>query len=125
MDFPTQPIEVCAIPDAISEAFAIRPVKCARREDYIVFFNSEAEIAAAAPNMAKLSELDLRGVAITAPSNEYDFVVRFFAPRYGINEDPVTGSAYTQLTLLGGGVRQKSVTCKTDFETRWRGHLFR
>jgi predicted PhzF superfamily epimerase YddE/YHI9 len=41
--------------------------------------------------------LDLRGVAITARSDQYDFVSRFFAPRYGIDEDPVTGSAFTEL----------------------------
>jgi predicted PhzF superfamily epimerase YddE/YHI9 len=36
-------------------------------------------------------------VAITARSDSYEFVCRFFAPKYGINEDPVTGSAFTQL----------------------------
>ena len=45
-----------------------------------------------------LEKLDLRGVIVTAPATEYDFVARFFAPKYGIPEDPVTGSAYTQLT---------------------------
>jgi predicted PhzF superfamily epimerase YddE/YHI9 len=44
-----------------------------------------------------LQKLDLRGVIITAKSSHYDFVARFFAPKYGIPEDPVTGSAYTQL----------------------------
>lgn len=43
-------------------------------------------------------EVDLRAVAITARSTEFDFVSRLFAPKYGINEDPVTGSLYTQLT---------------------------
>jgi predicted PhzF superfamily epimerase YddE/YHI9 len=42
-------------------------------------------------------KLDLRGVIITAQSDRWDFVARFFAPKYGIFEDPVTGSAYTQL----------------------------
>ncbi len=97
MDFPAQPIEACETPDAIIEAFGHKSLKCAQREDYIVFFEHEADVAAAAPDMTKLSQLDLRGVAITAPSNEYDFVMRFFAPKYGINEDSVTGSAYTQL----------------------------
>ena len=44
-----------------------------------------------------LKKLDSRGVIITAQSSRYDFVARFFAPKYGIPEDPVTGSAYTQL----------------------------
>jgi predicted PhzF superfamily epimerase YddE/YHI9 len=45
-----------------------------------------------------LRELDLRGVIATAPGGEVDFVSRFFAPKYGIDEDPVTGSAHCELT---------------------------
>ena len=41
--------------------------------------------------------LDSRGVIITAPGNKYDFVSRAFFPKYGILEDPVTGSAHTKL----------------------------
>jgi predicted PhzF superfamily epimerase YddE/YHI9 len=41
--------------------------------------------------------LDLRGVIITAPGLDYDFVSRAFFPKYGILEDPVTGSAHTKL----------------------------
>jgi predicted PhzF superfamily epimerase YddE/YHI9 len=49
------------------------------------------------PDFELLKDLDLRGVIITSKSERYDFVTRFFAPKYGVNEDPVTGSAYTQL----------------------------
>ena len=97
MNFPAQPITLCDTPRLISEAFAASPHQCARREDHIVIFDHEGDVINAAPDMAKLAQLDLRGVAITAPSTQYDFVARFFAPKYGINEDPVTGSAYTQL----------------------------
>jgi predicted PhzF superfamily epimerase YddE/YHI9 len=97
MDFPAQPPVACDIPEPIKNSFSIEPVACLKAEDYIVVFSSEAEVSAARPKLAKLEELDLRGVAITARGSTYDFVCRFFAPRYGINEDPVTGSAYTQL----------------------------
>ena len=97
MNFPAQPIVFCETPTAINEAFAVKPGRCARREDYILIFDNEADVINAAPDMALLSQLDLRGVAITAPATQYDFVVRFFAPKCGIIEDPVTGSAYTQL----------------------------
>jgi predicted PhzF superfamily epimerase YddE/YHI9 len=50
------------------------------------------------PNFDALNKLDLRGVVVTAEGKEVDFVSRFFAPRYGINEDPVTGSAHCSLT---------------------------
>lgn len=97
MDFPTQVPEPCPTPEPIIKAFAKAPTECLKAGDYIVVFEDENSIINADPNMMHLSELDLRGVAITAPGKDYDFVTRFFAPKYGINEDPVTGSAFTQL----------------------------
>jgi predicted PhzF superfamily epimerase YddE/YHI9 len=47
--------------------------------------------------MTALSSLDCRGVIVTAPGDDSDFVSRFFAPRVGIPEDPVTGSAHSAL----------------------------
>ena len=49
------------------------------------------------PDYALLCQLDLRGVIVTAPGDDTDFVSRFFAPKYGIPEDPVTGSAHCEL----------------------------
>jgi PhzF family phenazine biosynthesis protein len=97
MDFPSQPPASCPTPEEIQHAFKSRPVDCLKSEDYIVVFENEDEVAFAQPDFNALSKLDLRGVAITAKSSRYDFVSRFFAPKYGINEDPVTGSAFTQL----------------------------
>lgn len=97
MDFPSRPPKECEPPAALSDAFEQQPFRCLKGEDYIVVFETEQEVLAAAPNLSKLSELDLRGVAITAKADTYDFVTRFFAPKFGIDEDPVTGSAFTQL----------------------------
>lgn len=97
MDFPAQPPDVCELPDALYQAFGVMPVACLKSEDYLVVFDDEKAVAAAAPDMSRLKGLDLRGVIITARSDAYDFVVRFFAPNVGVDEDPVTGSAYTQL----------------------------
>ena len=97
MDFPAQPPQPCTTPKEIIAAFGRQPVACLKAEDYIVVFDDERFVREAKPDMRALAQLDLRGVAITAPSKEYDFVTRFFAPRYGIDEDPVTGSAFTQL----------------------------
>jgi len=60
-------------------------VECLKSEDYIVVFENEEQIRSAAPDIFLLSELDLRGVIITAAGSEYDFVTRFFAPKYGIH----------------------------------------
>jgi PhzF family phenazine biosynthesis protein len=97
MDFPAQPPVACDIPEEIIQAFNIAPVECLRSEDLIVVFENEIDIESADPDFEPLKKLDLRGVIITATSKHYDFVARFFAPKYGIPEDPVTGSAYTQL----------------------------
>jgi len=97
LDFPAQPATACKIPAALQQAFGDRLQACLKAEDYIVVLDDESAVVNAAPDLALLRKLDLRGVAITATSADCDFVCRFFAPKYGIDEDPVTGSAYTQL----------------------------
>ena len=97
MDFPSQPPVSCHIPKEIIKAFDIVPIECLKSEDFVVVFEREADIESADPDFEQLKNLDLRGVIITAKSTRYDFVARFFAPKYGVPEDPVTGSAYTQL----------------------------
>ena len=97
MDFPSQPPIKCETPKIITQAFKLTPAECLKSEDYIVVFSNEEDVRSAQPDYEVLNKLDLRGVIITAKSDKYDFIARFFAPRYGINEDPVTGSAYTQL----------------------------
>jgi len=97
MDFPSQPATHCPAPEQILSAFDTTPIDCLKAQDYIVVFENENNIYNTSPEPALLAALDLRGVAITAKSSKYDFITRFFAPKYGINEDPVTGSAFTQL----------------------------
>ncbi len=97
LDFPAQPPVPCDIPEEILAAFDVSPVECLKSEDLIVVFGHEAEVESADPDFSQLMKLELRGVIITAKSNRWDFIARFFAPKYGIPEDPVTGSAYTQL----------------------------
>ena len=97
MDLPAQPPIPCDVPDEIVKAFDKVPIECLRSEDYIAVFETESDILSIKPDIDYLKKLDLRGVIITAKSRQYDFVSRFFAPKYGIDEDPVTGSAHTQL----------------------------
>jgi PhzF family phenazine biosynthesis protein len=69
------------------------------KDDILLIFDNENQIADLSPNFDKLKKVQARGIICTAPSNRsgIDFVSRFFAPKYGINEDPVTGSAHTKL----------------------------
>lgn len=97
MDFPVQTIKQCVLPYEIAEAFVTPPIECYYSMDYILIFENESDIINAVPKLEKLQMIDARGVVITAKSRDYDFVCRFFAPKVGVNEDPVTGSAFTQL----------------------------
>ena len=97
LDFPSQIPRTCEIPSALIKGLGKSPLECLRNKDFVAVFKSEDEISGITPNHHYLEQLELRGVIVTAPSAKHDFIVRFFAPKYGIPEDPVTGSAYTQL----------------------------
>ncbi|MCK7502555.1 MAG: PhzF family phenazine biosynthesis protein [Comamonadaceae bacterium] len=97
MDFPASSPQPCATPDALVAGLGCRPVETLAAADYFCVFETEESIRALTPNFGKLGELDLRGVIVTAPGRDVDFVSRFFAPKLGIPEDPVTGSAHCEL----------------------------
>ncbi|NHQ60094.1 PhzF family phenazine biosynthesis protein [Chlorobium sp. BLA1] len=97
MDFPASPPLPCGFSEILAEGLGKRPLEVWASDDYLVLFDSEATLRAITPDYAMLCELDLRGVIITAPGIDVDFVSRFFAPKFGIHEDPVTGSAHCTL----------------------------
>ena len=97
MDFPIQAPVACEAPEKLEKAFGIKPFACLKSEDYIFVVEDETDVINVKPDLNLLCQIELRGVSLTAAGSNYDFVSRFFAPKYGINEDPVTGSAHTQL----------------------------
>ena len=97
MDFPSSSLTPCEISAILVEGLGQRPIEVLAAEDYVAIFDSEATVRAIAPDLALLSQLDLRAVIVTAPGTDVDFVSRMFAPKYGIPEDPVTGSAHCEL----------------------------
>ena len=98
MDFPARPPKQCVCPEILAAALGFRPVEVLASDDYLAVFESEAIVRAITPDHSLLRQLDLRGVIVTAPGSDVDFVSRFFAPKYGIPEDPVTGSAHCELS---------------------------
>ncbi|MBK8310315.1 MAG: PhzF family phenazine biosynthesis protein [Chitinophagaceae bacterium] len=64
--------------------------------EYLVELMNEQEVRRCTPDFSLMKKVD-KMVIITAPGKEVDFVSRFFAPTAGIDEDPVTGSAHSQL----------------------------
>lgn len=68
-------------------------------DDLVILLEDRAQVESVTPNFQMLAALDkYRGLLVTAPGKEFDFVSRGFFPYYGIDEDPVTGSAHTVLT---------------------------
>jgi PhzF family phenazine biosynthesis protein len=103
MDFPARPPTPCASFKLLARALGRQPLEVLCADDYLVVFDNEAAVCGIKPDFSLLGALDLRGVIITAPGSSDDFVSRFFAPRLGIPEDPVTGSAHCTLTPYWAG----------------------
>lgn len=97
MDFPARPPAPCMLSEILLKGLGQRPVEVLAANDYMAVFDSEATVCAITPDQSLLSQLDLRGVIATARGTDVDFVSRFFAPKSGIPEDPVTGSAHCTL----------------------------
>ena len=99
LDFPSDNINPVIVPDLITNAIGDMPLECYRgRDDYFAVYETEDEILSFYPDMSLLQQLDSRGLVVTSPGKDVDFVSRFFAPQSGIPEDPVTGSSHTALT---------------------------
>jgi PhzF family phenazine biosynthesis protein len=109
MNFPIQEIIKCNMPNNIIKAFETKPIECYKSMDYILIFENEEDIINAKPNLELLKDIDTRGIIITSKSKKYDFINRFFAPKYGIDEDPVTGSAFTQLIPYWNTILNKDI----------------
>lgn len=97
LDFPAQPVAPAPAPSLLVEGLALTPVDVVAGMDWIAVVESEEQVLGVRPDLAVLARLDRRGVCVTAPGRNHDFVSRFFAPKYGIPEDPVTGSAHCAL----------------------------
>jgi PhzF family phenazine biosynthesis protein len=100
LDFPATPVRPATMLPDLERAVGA-PIKYLGRTafDYLIEIESEAALRSLAPDLTLLAKLAVRGVVITAGSSDgrHDFVSRFFAPRLGIPEDPVTGSAHCGL----------------------------
>jgi PhzF family phenazine biosynthesis protein len=98
LDFPADIARKTAVPKGLSDALGASPVEAYEgKTDIMLVFKTRKEIEAMTPDFGRLAELPVRGVIVTAEGGDVDFVSRFFAPRVGIPEDPVTGSAHTLL----------------------------
>jgi len=150
LDLPAATSTVVPPPEGLAAALGTDLVTVASNDlHHLVELADAGAVRALAPDLDALVEVDVEAVTVTAPSEDpaYDFVSRYFAPRFGISEDPVTGSAHTslgpwwaerlgrpdvvghQVSARGGVVRvhaepgASTVTVSGAAVTVWRGTL--
>ena len=97
MDFPTRRPETCPPPANLAAILGLTPTRTLRARDLLAVFEHEEQVRRLQPDFDRMADLDEFAVIVTAPGEKSDFVSRFFAPRVGIPEDPVTGSAHCTL----------------------------
>ena len=100
MDFPAWPPEDKSADPRVLAALGARPVESfvARGRTLAVYDRAE-DVAALRPDFAAMRRVEGADAIATAPGRDgVDFVSRYFAPNYGVDEDPVTGSAHCVLT---------------------------
>jgi PhzF family phenazine biosynthesis protein len=102
MDFPAIFGKACAKPpEALIRGLGPGSLPSAvleGNETYLLVYETEDAIQNIRPDFARLEQLHPFAVMVTAPGKKSDFVSRYFAPTYGVPEDPVTGSAHCALT---------------------------
>ena len=122
MDFPSYIPQDAEVSDLAIEGLGKKPILAKKARDLLVLFESEKDIRDLDPDFSILAEINHLGVIATAPGEDVDFVSRYFAPRAGINEDPVTGSAHCMLIPFWAERLNKSEMVATQLSKRV-GHI--
>lgn len=115
MNFPAKPVRKCnSFPFSVNKVIGQKSYKEVVKDDliYVIVLNSKEDVFNIEPNFDEIKKVDCRAIAVTAPGDEnFDMYSRYFAPRVGINEDPVCGSMHCRLACYW-----HSVTGKTEFK---------
>ncbi|AIA75170.1 PhzF family phenazine biosynthesis protein [Vreelandella sp. 21] len=128
MDFPAKVVEPLAMEAEVKAGLGINEIEALLiSDDIVVVVNDVQLIESLAPDMQQLKRLPGRGIVVTAKGSDVDFVSRWFGPKVGVEEDPVTGSAHTslapywakklgkqQLTARQGGARKGALSCEIE-----------
>ncbi|MCX6673708.1 MAG: PhzF family phenazine biosynthesis protein [Methanothrix sp.] len=109
MNFPARSPHAISPPAGLKEALGVTPKETLSSvEDLLVLLDSEKAVGAVQPDFPALAQIAVRGIIVTASGDQCDFVSRFFAPRIGVPEDPVTGSSHCVLAPYWAGVLGKN-----------------
>jgi len=109
MDFPSRPGTPVSVNDALTGALGAKPQEALLARDLLAVFETEEQVRALKPDFQRVAQLEAMAVIASAPGESVDFVSRFFAPKAGINEDPVTGSSHCTLIPYWAGRLGKKI----------------
>jgi PhzF family phenazine biosynthesis protein len=98
MDFPSRPPKPTVSIPTLARTLGIEPREVLSAHNLFVVLENRRDVEDLRPDLDAIAALDAPAVIVTAPGDDCDFVSRFFAPKAGIPEDPVTGSAHCTLT---------------------------
>ncbi|MHC6179709.1 PhzF family phenazine biosynthesis protein [Clostridium sp. JNZ X4-2] len=120
MDLPLrEPERIELSKGVISEIIGVEPVELYLSRDLFVVLKTEEQVQKLAPNFSRMKKLDKGlGVIVTARGIDVDFVSRCFYPKLGVNEDPVTGSAHSNLVPFWWKRLNKSVMIAKQLSER-------
>ncbi len=126
MDFPAEPVEPCEPPANMGDALgAPATFVGANRMDYLAELADESAVRNLTPDFRAIAGFGKRGQMVTSraadPNGDYDYVARYFAPQFGIDEDPVTGSAHCALGPYWAGKLDKEEV--TGYQASARGGI--
>ncbi len=123
MNFPADVFNRVETDENISKAIGIEPSESYQGRDVLmVVLKSEKELLDLQPDFEMIKSLHRHGLIVTAPGENSDFVSRCFVPNFGINEDPVTGSAHCILTPYWANRLKKNTLSAIQLSQR-RGEL--
>jgi len=124
LNFPSDVIHPAEPPEGLITSLNVKPLKTyAGKTDLMIVLATQKEVELLDPDFGLMKKSGGRGIIVTAPGNEVDFVSRFFAPQVGVDEDPVTGSAHTTLTPFWSKQLGKSDLTALQLSKRG-GHLW-
>lgn len=122
LDFPSDQPKTREIPVALLQFLSKPPVWFGRgRDDLLLVLENAAAVESFVPDLELINSITERGLIVTAPgdiNSGLDMVSRFFAPKVGIAEDSVTGSAHCLLAVYWGYRLGKKLLCARQASPR-------
>jgi PhzF family phenazine biosynthesis protein len=98
LDFPARDHHEVPVPENLAATIGVQPVLTLQSADLIAILDSPQAVAGLAPDIAAIAKLPGGAIIVTAAGGAAaDITSRYFAPAYGIAEDPVTGALHTQV----------------------------